>query len=103
MSMLKPLGAITAAALLFVAVQVQAAEGDAAAGESLYKASCMPCHKEKPGNMVGKPVAELVAKSMKYKNMDNPTGSVEKMQKAMKALSDQQITDIATYLSGLKK
>ena len=99
---MKTLGALAAAALLVVAVQVQAAEGDAAAGESLYKASCMSCHKEKPGKMVGKPVADLVAKSMKYKDMVCPTGAVEKMQKAMKPLSEKQITDIAVYLNGLK-
>ena len=101
--MWKPISLLSAAALLFVAVQVNAAaDVDVAAGETLYKASCMSCHKEKPGKMVGKPVDELVQKMKKYTAMACPTGKVATMQSALKPWSDKQMRDVATYLNGLK-
>lgn len=98
----KQMGCLSAVALLFMAVQVQAADGDAAAGEKLYKESCMSCHKDKPGKMMGKPVGDLVAKMQKFKTVACPTGKVATMQKALQPMSDKQLTDIGTYLSGLK-
>ena len=102
MSLVKSFGVFCAFGVLCIALQAHAAEGDVAAGEKLYKASCMSCHKEKPGKMAGKPVADLVAKTKKYKTMACPTGKVATMQQAIKGLSDQQITDIAVYLNSMK-
>lgn len=98
----KQLVCLSAVAFLFMAVQVQAAAGDAMAGEKLYKESCMSCHKDKPAKMMGKPVGDLVAKMQKYKTMECPTGKVATMQKSLMPMSDKQLTDIGTYLNGLK-
>lgn len=98
----KQVGCLSAVALLFMAVQVQAAAGDAAAGEKIYKESCMSCHKDKPAKMMGKPVADLVTKMQKYQKMACPVGKVATMQEALKPLSDKQLTDVGTYLNGLK-
>ena len=101
--MWKQMGLLSAAALLFVTVQANAAANvDMAAGEKLYKESCMSCHKEKPGKMMGKPVGDLVAKMKKYKDMACPAGKVATMQNALKPWTDKQMNDVASYLNGLK-
>lgn len=98
----KRMGLFSAVALLaFVAVQANAA-GNATTGEALFKQSCVSCHRDKPAKMMGKPVDALVAKMKHYQTMPSPTGVVAAMQKALKPWSDEQITDVAVYLNGLK-
>ena len=98
----KHISLLSAAALVFVAVQANAAAGDAGAGEKLYKESCMSCHKEKPGKMAGKPVDGLVSKMQKYKDMACPAGKVAQMQKVLKPWGAKEMNDVATYLNGMK-
>ena len=94
----KPIVAVAAILALLGAVQAYAVQGNAAEGEKLYKDSCAPCHTEHPAKMVGKPAEGLLAKMNKVKTMDGATGKVMTMQNTLKALSDQQLLNIATYL-----
>lgn len=98
----KQLGVVTAGMFLMVAFQAHAAEGNVAAGEDVYKKTCITCHKENPSKMVGKPVDALVKNISKYKDMVSPTGGAAKMHNAVKDLSAAQMTDVATYLNSLK-
>lgn len=98
----KQCGFVLVAIFLFAAAQVHASPDNPLVGEKLYKESCMSCHTEKPVGMMGAPVALLVEKMHAVKAMDAPQGKVVQMQKVLKTLSDQQITDIAVYLNGMK-
>lgn len=101
-AIMKTLCVLGVGAFIVTAVQSQAAMNDAAAGQKMYMDSCASCHKDKPAKMIGQPVSGLTAKMQKYKIMPNATGKVAMMQKALAPMSDQQITDIAVYLNGLK-
>lgn len=95
-------GVVLAAIFLLAAAQVNAAQDNPLLGEKLYKESCMSCHTEKPVGMMGAPVALLVEKMHMVKEMDAPQGKVAQMQKVLKTLSDQEVTEIAVYLNGMK-
>lgn len=98
----KQCGFAVAAIFLFAAAQVHASPDNPLLGEKLYKESCMSCHTERPVGMLGAPTALLVEKMHAVKKMDAPQGKVAQMQKVLKTLSDQEITDIAVYLNGMK-
>lgn len=98
----KQYGFVVAAIFLFAAAQAHAASDNPLLGEKLYKESCMSCHTEKPMGMMGAPVALLVERMHAVKDMNAPQGKVAQMQKVLKTLSDQEITDIAVYLNGMK-
>ncbi len=87
-------------ALIFV-LNVHSQAADAAKGAELYK-KCSGCHTPNP-KFGGKPMDYLSGKMMHYRDGKFDKPAVQNMQKAFAGMSDQDIADLASYVSNMKK
>jgi mono/diheme cytochrome c family protein len=88
-----PLAATAAGAALGLLLATQVVAADAAAGKKLYDSSCADCHELKDN--AGKPSVELT------KSLKAIVARQKKHKKPLK-LDDEQIANVAEYLSTTK-
>ena len=100
----KQVCAFSLGALLFVAVQSQAAQEDQTQeGRQIYELRCASCHGLEAEKLVGKPVQYLADRMQDIKRMHDPLlEKMRRMQQALEPLSDDQIENIALYLHKLQ-
>lgn len=73
-------------------------EGRPAEGAALYK-SCTPCHSLQGNGIAGKAVPDLMAKMKHYQAGTFKNPKILGMQGALKGMSDQQLMDLASYIT----
>ena len=82
-----------------LSVEAQSAmEGNPARGASLFE-SCAPCHTYTGKGVAGLPEETLMQKMQQYQTgtFDNP--KVQSMQKVLQPMSQQDLLDLAAYIS----
>lgn len=75
-----------------------AMEGNPARGASLYEA-CVPCHTLQPKAMAGKPAEALLQKMLGYQKMTTDNPKIQGMKKTLDPLNQQDLMDLAAYIS----
>ena len=75
-----------------------AMQGNPATGAALYE-SCVPCHTLTGKGLAGKPADTLVEKMKKYQTVTSDNPKVQAMQKALAPMSQQDLLDLAAYIS----
>ncbi len=87
------------ALVISLGLQSQAVEADVKNGAELYK-KCAGCHGVK-AKFAGKPVEYLNTKMIHYRDGSFEQPKVKAMQKSFSGMSDQDITDLATFVHGM--
>lgn len=72
--------------------------GNPAVGAELYD-TCVPCHTLNGNGVAGLPIPELMSKMKAYQNGSFTDPKVIGMQQVLQPLSDQQLLDLATYMT----
>lgn len=72
--------------------------GNPATGAALYE-NCVPCHSLKGNGIAGKTEASLMASMQNYQTGTFKEPKVQKMQSILRGLSQEQLMDLARYIS----
>lgn len=75
-----------------------APQGNPALGAELYN-KCTPCHGLDGKGMAGKPAENLLMKMQAYQNGTFNAPKIENMQKVLKTMNQQNLIDLAAYIS----
>ena len=73
-------------------------KGSPERGAKLYSA-CAPCHTMKGNGIAGNPEAELLEKMQGYRSGVFSEGKIKRMQEALQGLNEQELLDVAAYIS----
>lgn len=72
--------------------------GNPAMGAALYE-TCVPCHTLKGNGISGKTEAKLMASMQNYQTGTFSGAKVQQMQTLLRGLSQEQLIDLARYIS----
>lgn len=89
---------VTGNAISQTAQQTTQQPGNPAIGAELYD-TCVPCHTLNGNGVAGLPIPELMSKMKAYQTGTFTDPKVIGMQEVLQPLSEQQLLDLATYMT----
>lgn len=90
--------ALPVVTLFFADVAYSKMQGNPANGAALYE-SCVPCHSLTGKGLAGQPEAQLVNKMTAIQGASLTKPKAIEMQNILKPMSEQQILDLASYIT----
>ncbi len=96
----------TLMSIAFLTLSTSVAAGDATAGQTKFKSTCVPCHGSNAEGMVGprlagQPASDIIFKLNEYRAGKQRGPMTYMMAPMAQGLTETEIEDVAAYVSEL--